>query len=339
MRRLVSAGLVALLMSIALPALAAQPTPQPSQTSASAPPLPPPTGLRTGNFSASAGTDQLNGAVDYQVNGSGASGSGGSSSSHRSKATCVWESPQKAGLVMGPMLAPMVPAYNGSLLPSNGQGPSVTDTQDVQAYFADLYVVVCNGAPVSYGFRQQPAARSARTPTQIQTIAESAAGQIPMPGVSIEANPPVGGGTVHVDTWFYATRYSGAPIRVTPPTPGVSLTIVATPTSYVWDFGDGAAPITTMSLGVPWQAAYTPATAHADCTFDGTPTHIDVAVPGAVTHCWTQPSTGVSVSLTFDFAVTYSVNGGPAIALPPIQRTATLSYPVQSIDSVITARG
>ncbi|HEU5002537.1 MAG TPA: hypothetical protein VFW71_07155 [Actinomycetota bacterium] len=144
---------------------------------------------------------------------------------------------------------------------------------------------------------------------------------------------------MHVDTWFYATGYNGGPIRVTPPTPGVSIAIVATPTSYVWTFGDGSPPLSSSSLGVPWQAAYTPATAHADCTFDGTPTHIDAIVPGSVTHCWTAPSSSVTVSLTFNFAVSYSVNGGPQIPLPAIRRSATLSYPVQIIDSLVTARG
>jgi hypothetical protein len=330
MRRLAGFLGLAAVLAVLLPA---------SPTLAQAAPPPPPNPYNS-HLSVSANTDQNHGMVNYQVNDSASSGHGGSTVAHRSS-NCIGETAQQAGVSFGGLVRAQTatdtvvypqPMYNGANLSLSGTVPSAVN--------ANEYIVVCGGTPVGYGFwTPSPNSAPAPTPAQIRTIAQSAAGQVPMPNVAIEANPPVGGGTVHVDTWFYATGYNGGPIRVTPPTPGVTISIVATPTSYVWHFGDGSVPMSTTSLGVPWQAAYTPATAHADCTFDGTPTHIDATVPGAVTHCWTAPSSGVTVSLTFNFAVSYSVNGGAQIPLPPIQRSATLTYPVQVIDSLVTARG
>ena len=339
------------LLLSAAPAVA-QPPPSPAPPA----PISPPVSLLPdgSTFTALATTNQQNGAVDYAVNGGATNVQAGSGSNalksgvRRSGPSCTASTTIPSGVqlpfydLVGPQAAAPPPGtqvtYNGQALPNYGTVSSNNIGSDT------LVIVSCGGVPKGFAFLTPPkpgapAPVRAPTPAQIQTIAESVAGQIPMPNVAIQANPPVGGGTVHVDTWFYATGYNGGPIRVTPPTPGVTIAILATPTSYLWTFGDGSPPLSTKSLGVPWQAAYTPATAHADCTFDGTPTHIDTTVPGSVTHCWTAPSSSVTVSLTFNFAVSYSVNGGPQIPLPPIQRSATLSYPVQIIDSLVTARG
>ena len=353
-RNLLVSALVVLSVGTFALAAHADPPPAPSATSSPPPPDPAAHNPNDGQFSASASTDQLNGAVNYLVNGGATNVQAGSGSSslksgaHRSAPSCTASTTIPSGVqlpfydLVGPQASTPPPGtqltYNGQPLPNYGTVSSNNIGSDA------LVIVSCGGVPKGFAFLTPPkpgapAPVLAPTPAQIQTIAESVAGQIPMPNVAIQANPPVGGGTVHVDTWFYATGYNGGPIRVTPPTPGVTIAILATPTSYLWTFGDGSPPLSTKSLGVPWQASYTPATAHADCTFDGTPTHIDTTVPGSVTHCWTAPSSSVTVSLTFNFAVSYSVNSGPQIPLPPIQRSATLSYPVQIIDSLVTGRG
>ena len=235
------------------------------------------------------------------------------------------------------------PTYNGQSLPFAGTIANNLPTNE------SLLIVECNGVPTGFSFSVAPKGGPAGTtiaalpptPAQLRVAAESIAGTIAMPGVSIKANPPVGAGTVHLDTWFYTAGYAGGPIAQTRNALGATIEIDATPTSYVWDFGDGSAPLTTTSLGVPWQASFRPNTTQADCNFDGTPiANGNPTIAGSVTHCWTQNnSAGVTVSLTFNFAVSYRVNGGAPIALAPITRTATLTYPVQNIDSVITARG
>ena len=135
-----------------------------------------------------------------------------------------------------------------------------------------------------------------------------------MPKVTI-ATSPVVKGLVHFPTWFWATGYSGAPIVETRNALGASIEVDATPISYTWSFGDDSAPLDSPSLGVPYPQT-----------------------TGSVVHNYAATSSGFPVSVTFNLAVSYRVNGGPAIPLPAIQRTASLSYPVYEINTIIVAR-
>lgn len=333
MRRLLGiSALVFLLGSSAVAAFAqTAPLPAPSQL----PPTQPFLGYG-GSLTALADTNP-DGTVGYRVDGRGGHGQGGPVSHGPSR--CVGETPDQAGVsYRGLVHARLVtdtavyaqPMFNGANLPLSGSVPDSLDAHE--------YIVVCGGVPVGYGFWVPAPAGPGPTPGQVQTIAQSEAGIIRMPSVTIESFPSAGG-IDGLNTFFWTAGYTGGPIVETRMVLGVNVEVDATPTSFVWSFGDGTA-ITTSSLGVPWQPADAPSVpGRPDCDLLGNPTP-EVQVPtGAVTHCYRTASAGpLTLSVTFNFAVSWRANGGPFQALPPIQRTAARSYPVQQIVSSVVAR-
>lgn len=328
------AALVAVLTYSALTAFAqTAPSPAPST-------LPPAnTAFGYEQLTVSANTNPADGTVGYQVDGSGASGQSGGSASHGSS-RCVGETPEQGGVSYGGLVkvqkvtdtvAYPQPMFNGANLPLSGSVPDATDAHE--------YVVVCGGTPVGYGFWTPAPAGPGPTPAQVRTVAQSVAGTIQMPAVTIESSPSAGG-IDGLNTWFWTSGYTGGPIVDTRTALGATIEVDATPTSFVWSFGDGTPVITTSSLGVPWQPADTPSVpGRPDCDLSGNPMPGVQVAPGAITHCYrTTAASPLTVSVTFNFAVSWRANGGPFQALPPIQRTATRSYPVQQIVSSVVAR-
>ena len=86
---------------------------------------------------------------------------------------------------------------------------------------------------------------------------------------------------------------------------GAPVTIVATPVSYAWDWGDGATTTTT-----------DPGAAYPDQT---------------VFHKYSHTAKGVVISLTTTWSATYSVEGGPA---QPISGTLTTTDTANPFDLV-----
>jgi hypothetical protein len=337
-----------LLLAAVLVGAVSLPAPALGQTAPPSPPVPPPDfgPFSPSQLTISAATDQATGHVDYQVDAKGSTARGASlaSTGHRS-GSCIGETPSEANITFYANGMSLVPQNNGQLLPLVGSIPSNQTSDPNAPGYNDLtqsnaveYVVVCNGVPTGYGmYVPGTTVGNGGSPAAIRRVAQSAAGSIAMPNVAIEANPPAQGVT-GLNTWFYAQGYSGGPISTTRNALGATIMVIATPTSYEWNFGDGSPVVTSASLGVPWQASYTPASG-PDCNFDGSPIQTgNPVIAGSVTHCYNHTSPGLTVSVTFNFAVTYSVNGGLPIALAPIQRSATLTYPVEQILSTTVSR-
>jgi hypothetical protein len=264
--------------------------------------------------------------VNYQVDNNQFTSESGtaSASRHRSGSggrSCVGMTPDQAGVQFVGTGMELMPLYNGQQLPRVGDVPagiSYAPNDPLTLSNAVEYIVVCNGTPTGYGLYVPGASGRPTTfpgtPTTVAGFAQSVAGSIVMPKVTI-ATSPVVKGLVRLPTWFWATGYSGRPIIQTRNALGASIEVDATPVSYTWSFGDDSPPLDSPSLGVPY-----PQTA------------------GSVVHNYTATSPGFPVSVTFNLAVSYKVDGGPAIPLPAIQRTATLSYPVYEINTIIVAR-
>lgn len=176
---------------------------------------------------------------------------------------------------------------------------------------AEPYVLVCEGRPVGLGWRQPRRPPGPRTTPE--AIARWARDEIPMPGVEIRANP--GTGVAGLEAWFWADGYSGEPILERRGALGRTIEVEATPTSYLWDFGDGTPFLETKTLGVPYPAR------------------------SDVRHSYEGMSAGFPVVVRFLFDVRYRVDGGDWVPLAPIERVASTSYRVGEIRSVVTSRG
>jgi hypothetical protein len=306
-------GIVALAATIVLgtvPAVA-QTAPSPSPTlGGSSPSGSPVTHFWEGNYTVSAGTNQTDGAVDYTaqdgvtINSTGVHQGGGRQ--------CLGETPTQAGVTYGSLVRVTgvtqtsvfpVPEFNGNPLQLSGTVPASGGTE---------YIVVCGGVPVGFGFWVPGPSTTAVAATP-QQIANQVSGEIPMPSVTVGINPPIG--LSGLQAWFWISGYSGTPIVETPPALGQTLVVQATPTDYVWNFGDGSAPLTTTSLGQPY------------------PRQSDI------THTYRAMNADYQVQVTFNFNVRYQVNGGAWVNLQPIQRSATANYQVGQVRTIIVSRG
>jgi len=140
------------------------------------------------------------------------------------------------------------------------------------------------------------------------SIAEEIVRNLPVPGLTVQANPRPG--MVNVPTWFWLD-YDGAPLTKTVEAFGVVVRVLASPREYRWEFGDGSS-LVTHSRGKPY------------------PT------PSDVQHTYQRAtSSGYSVTANLVFDIQFSVNGGPQQTLPPLVRSANTQLPVQQMQAVL----
>ncbi len=121
----------------------------------------------------------------------------------------------------------------------------------------------------------------------------SAFRRLPLAPSPLVVQPDRGWVLVNKPTVVYA---DGGPQTLTTTILGTAVTIAATPTSYAWDFGDGAT-LTTTDPGSPWPA-------------------------GTLTHTYAKVG-GHSLTLTTTWSATYTVAGDPAVRDVPGTATTT----------------
>lgn len=184
------------------------------------------------------------------------------------------------------------------------------------------YGIYCNGA--LQGIVWVPAEASA-TGVRVETdpgesidplnLAMSLLDQIQLPEMRIRFNPDTG--LVALASWFWVEGYDGAPIHRTATLGPITVDVEVTPTSYRWNFGDGAV-VETTSLGKPY------------------PQESDLR------HTFERSSLGAGgsyqITVEVAFTIQFRVNGGPWQPLAPIARSMSAPYPVQQAQSVLTGR-
>ncbi len=159
-------------------------------------------------------------------------------------------------------------------------------------------------------------------PTDPRLVAQSLFGMVPLPPVAVGANPGIG--LVALPSWFWVDGYGGETLYGSETLGDTTVDVEITPERYDWSFGDGAT-LSTQSLGRQY------------------PQQSDIQ------HSYERSST-VDVRLDITFGGRYRVTTveddgeggtivvvGPWEPLDPMVRSWTRLYPIQQMQSVLTA--
>ena len=195
---------------------------------------------------------------------------------------------------------------------------------------------ICNG-PTRYVFvpdaAPAPGAPAAAAPPpppppDPAVLAQQAYGELTLPKPVVERSPdennsdPQYSGLpytwVQLWTWVWSTDWQ--PLARTVELQGVSATVTATPTSLVFDPGDGSAPVTCPGQGRPWTTAdgNSPPTA-GGCGY----------MYRAVT-----PAGPLTATTSIEWSVVWTSNVGAGGAFPAMTTQATSSFLVEQIQVV-----
>jgi hypothetical protein len=164
------------------------------------------------------------------------------------------------------------------------------------------YLLACNGVFVKLIWLPPSAAGVVGDP---RAMAEQLIRHIPVPTTGIGTNPATG--LAGIAGWFWGEGYDGAPIERNVSAFGLSVDVVAVPTAVTWAFGDGTSETGDLGRAYPTRSS--------------------------VTHVY-ETAGPKPLTMTFDFAVRYRVNGGSWLLLPDIQRAQTTTYPVASAQAI-----
>lgn len=138
---------------------------------------------------------------------------------------------------------------------------------------------------------------------------------VPLPDLRLHMNPRLG--LVNLPGWFWAEGYNGRPFGASVTVGSYTIAVRVWPTSYQWDFGDGAT-LDSHDLGQLY-----PAESDIRHTYQYSSLH--------------DPE-GFPIRLTVQYAAAYSVNGGGFAPLPGMERTYSAGYRVQELQSILTNR-
>ena len=175
-------------------------------------------------------------------------------------------------------------------------------------YFAIVWVPTGEGAPdVVVGEPPIP-------PVDPELVRRSALRIVGLPPVSVGASP--GTGLVAMESWFWVRGYAGGTLRGSASLDRSDVDVEITPASYRWSFGDGSS-LDAGSTGRAYPARSDIRHTYARSSYQAGGTY--------------------PVRLQITWSARYSENGGPWLPLDPITRTYALPYPVQQLQSVLTA--
>jgi len=136
-------------------------------------------------------------------------------------------------------------------------------------------------------------------------VAEELVRDLPYPAAQVGASPS-GRGLTGLDTWFWVTGYTGAPIVATVTALGMTVTVEARVDTVAWDFGDGTTA-NGLGLGAPPPPR------------------------SPVTHVFeVRADPAYRVRALVSLAVRWRLAAGPWQPLAPVVRTAVADYPVAS---------
>ena len=170
-----------------------------------------------------------------------------------------------------------------------------------------LYLVLCNG---NFSYAQWIGPQNTVDIDGLASdLAEQEIRRVSVVPLEIGINPVQG--LTGVESWFWTEGYTGDPIEASVGAFGITVGVRIVPSSVTWDFGDGTPPIVG-DFGRPYPER------------------------SSVVHAYTERSAAgpYTVTATFEFRPTFSIDGGPAQALPPIRRSVSTQYVVREAQAV-----
>jgi hypothetical protein len=183
--------------------------------------------------------------------------------------------------------------------------PPAPDAKPYDVYCDDAYVGLVWATPSQFNGGDLTAA--------LRALAERLVRDLPFPAAGIGVSPDARGLT-GLESWYWVTGWDGSPLSDSVAGFGTTVTVEARPARVVWSFGDGA-PEVAAGLGR--------------------------AAPerSSVVHVYERRSgpDGFTVRVRFELAARYRVDGGPWLALDPVERDATRGYPVDEVRAQLQA--
>ncbi len=158
-------------------------------------------------------------------------------------------------------------------------------------------------------------------------VAEDLFGIVPLPPISLRANP--GTGLVAMPAWFWVDGYDGSPLYGSETLGGTTVEVEITPQRYDWHFGDGGF-FSTASLGRPYpdesdiQHTYEQSSLVAGGQFE---VRLEITFAGQFRVITEEDDGEGNIVVTI----------GDWEPLDPMVRSFVAPYPVQQLQSVLTA--
>ena len=158
-------------------------------------------------------------------------------------------------------------------------------------------------------------------------VAEDLFGIVPLPPISLRANP--GTGLVAMPSWFWVDGYDGSPLYGSETLGNTTVEVEITPQRYDWHFGDGGF-LSTGSLGRPYpdesdvQHTYEQSSQVAGGQFE---VRLEITFGGQFRVITEEDDGEGNIVVTV----------GDWEPLDPMVRSFVAPYPVQQLQSVLTA--
>lgn len=200
------------------------------------------------------------------------------------------------------------------------------------------YVLDCGGTLPQGSFGSTPITGAplwadfggAQTPEPVvdpAALAARAVAQLQLPKPVVRMSPvETARQVVGVPSWLWVDRSVWTPVRSTAEVPGVVVEAVATPTSAVWEFGDGSAVVVCRGPGTPYGPDSDPYAASPDCG-----------------HTFERPSVGEAggvfqAVVTAHWSVSWSGAGRGGV-FPDLTTRSVLPVKVVEVQSLVVAGG
>ena len=160
-----------------------------------------------------------------------------------------------------------------------------------------------------------------------EAVAQSLLGLVPLPPITVGANP--GTGLVAMPSWFWVDGYDGSPLYGSEALGNTTVEVEITPQRYDWHFGDGGF-VSAGSLGRPYpdesdiQHTYEQSSLVAGGQFE---VRLEITFAGQFRVITEEDDGEGNIVVTV----------GDWEPLDPMVRSFVAPYPVQQLQSVLTS--